>query len=97
MSRQGLVVRILGEGQWHLDEDCLGRLNELDAAVEKTVTTGDEAAFPGALAALLDGVRTDGRPVPDDELCDSDFILPPSDATLEEVRELLNDDGLIPG
>ena len=28
---------------------------------------------------------------------DSDLILPPADATLEEVRDLLSDDGLIPG
>ena len=28
---------------------------------------------------------------------DSDLILPPSDATIDEVRELLSDDGLIPG
>jgi hypothetical protein len=30
-------------------------------------------------------------------LHDSDLILPPSDSTIEEVRELLGDDGLIPG
>jgi hypothetical protein len=33
----------------------------------------------------------------DDTLQDSDLILPPSDATLDEVRQLLADDGLIPG
>jgi hypothetical protein len=34
--------------------------------------------------------------VPDDALVDSDLILPPSDASLEEVRGLLGDEGLIP-
>jgi hypothetical protein len=47
--------------------------------------------------ALLDAVRTSGNPLPDDTLEDSDLILPPADATLEEVRELLSEDGLIPG
>ena len=39
-----------------------------------------------------------GTPVPDDELPDSDLILPDADATLEEVRELLSgsDEGLVP-
>ena len=32
-----------------------------------------------------------------DSLDESDLILPPPDATIDEVRELLGDDGLIPG
>jgi hypothetical protein len=32
-----------------------------------------------------------------DALDESDLILPPPDATIDEVRELLSDDGLIPG
>ena len=42
-------------------------------------------------------VRGRGAPLPDDALEPSDLILPSPDATLEEVRELLSDDGLIPG
>ena len=53
--------------------------------------------FSQSLDALLAAVRSVGVPLPDESLVDSDLILPPSDATLEEVRELLNDDGLIPG
>ena len=92
-----MIVRILGEGQLDLPDDQLDRLNELDAHVETAVETGDEQQFTTSLAALLDGVRTAGVPLPDDSLEDSDLILPPADASLEEVRELLGDDGLIPG
>jgi hypothetical protein len=42
-------------------------------------------------------VRSAGTPLADDTLEDSDLILPPADATIDEVRELLSDDGLIPG
>ena len=72
-------------------------LNELDAAVESAVEAGDTEAFTAALAALLDGVRRAGTPLAEDSLEDSDLILPPADATIDEVRELLSDDGLIPG
>ncbi len=34
---------------------------------------------------------------PDDSLEPSELILPAPEASLEEVRELLSDDGLIPG
>lgn len=92
-----MIVRILGEGQRRLPDAEMDRLNELDAAVEAAVGAGDEAAFGPALVALLDAVRGVGEPLPDESLEDSDLILPPADATLDEVRQMLNDDGLIPG
>jgi len=92
-----VIVRILTEGQFDVPDDSLDRLNELDAAVQRSVDAADEAAFASALAALLDAVRADGKPLPVDSLEESDFVLPPADGTLDEVRALLNDDGLIPG
>jgi hypothetical protein len=90
-------VRILGEGQWTVATDQLDKLNKLDAELERAVESGDHQTFALSLAALLDAVRKAGSPLPVDSLEDSELILPPSDATLEEVRELLSDEGLIPG
>lgn len=92
-----MIVRILGEGQYDVSDGALDRLNALDAAVEAAIEAGDEAAFETALAGLLDGVRSAGVPRAVDALDESDLILPPADATIDEVRELLDDDGLIPG
>jgi hypothetical protein len=92
-----MIVRILGEGQFEVAEAELPRLNELDSAVEAEIDAGNEEAFHARLAELLDGVRAVGAPLADESLEDSDLILPPADATLDEVREMLSDDGLIPG
>jgi len=92
-----MIVRILSEGQFEVTEEQIGRLNELDDAVEAAVESGDEETFRSSLEALLSAVRSGGSPLADESLEDSDLILPPADATLEEVRELLADDGLIPG
>jgi len=92
-----MIVRILGEGQWELADEQLTALNSLDSEVEAAVEAGDEVTFANTLAALLDGVRKSGTVLAVDSLEDSDLILPPSDATLEEVRALLSDEGLIPG
>ena len=93
-----MIVRILTEGQWELSEDAVRSLNPLDDEVEKAVRTGDQSELADALHALLEQVRSSGRPVPDDELVDSDLILPGADATLEEVQELLSgsEEGLVP-
>lgn len=92
-----MIVRILGEGQWDVAEEYLGELNKLDDEVEAAVERGDEVTFSNALAALLDGVRSHGSELPLDSLEHSELILPPADASLAEVRELLGEEGLIPG
>ncbi len=92
-----MIIRILTEGQYDVADHALDRLNELDATLEAAIEAGDEAAFAAALTELLDGVRTAGVAHPPDSLDESDLILPPADATIDQVREMLNDDGLIPG
>jgi len=92
-----VIVRILGEGQYDVADSALERLNELDAAVEKAVEAGDEPAFESALTTLLEGVRTVGVAHQLDSLDESDLILPPADADIAQVRDLLGDEGLIPG
>lgn len=92
-----MIVRIMGEGQWEVSAELLEELNSLDAALESAVTQGDETSFRASLDSLLDLVRHSGQTVADEELVDSDLILPPADATIEEVQGLLGDEGLIPG
>ena len=92
-----MIVRILGEGQLDVAEEHLERLNELDSVLEQAVEAGDDAAFRSALEQLLAGVREVATAHDAESLDESDLILPPSDASIDEVRELLGDDGLIPG
>ncbi len=94
-----MIVRILGEGQWEVPDDAVASLNALDDQVEQAVTQKDEAKLTLALSELLDEVRSLGTPVPDDQLADSDLILPDVDSSLAEVEALLADssEGLIPG
>ena len=92
-----MIVRIMGEGQVKLDDAHFTELNKLDDELLAEMEGGDGAGFRRTLSTLLDAVRRLGTPLPDDALEPSDLILPSPDATLEEVRELLRDDGLIPG
>jgi len=94
-----MIVRILNEGQWQLSDEAMRGLNSFDDAVEEAVASGDQDQLTKALHALLDRIRTTGIRVPDEELEDSDLILPDADSTLEEVQQLLSEseEGLIPG
>jgi len=92
-----VIVRISGEGQFSVDDAATADLNRLDSELEAAVDRNDEAAFTAALHGLLDEVRAQGSPLPADTLEPSDLILPPQDASMNEVREMLTDEGLIPG
>ena len=91
-----MIIRILGEGQWDLDEGHLEALNVLDSALERAVESGDQDEFLTGMTGLLDAVRREGTRLEDDSLEESDLILPPADATLDEVKALMTDEGLVP-
>jgi hypothetical protein len=92
-----MIVRILGEGQLEVPAAAVEELNRLDEALESAVERGDEAAFGPALEALLSRVRQIGVTTAPDDLRPSELILPGPDATMDDVRKLLTDEGLIPG
>ena len=92
-----MIVRIAGEGQYDVDDSRLDELNQLDGAIEQALEAGDEQAFRSTLTTLLGEVRSAGTPVAEEEIVPSDLLLPHAEATLDEVRELLGEEGLIPG
>lgn len=94
-----MIVRILGEGQWRIENAVRAELNSLDDEVEEAVRADDQVRLGAALSQLHDRVRAIGVELPLDELADSDLILPETDASLAEVRALLSEsgEGLIPG
>ena len=92
-----MIVRILGEGQFRVDDGATAELNQLDADLETAVEHSDEAAFTAALTHLLAQVRAQGSPLPPDTLESSDLILPGEDSSMDDVRKMLTDEGLIPG
>ncbi|ATW48111.1 PspA-associated protein PspAA [Streptomyces xantholiticus] len=91
-----MIVRIMGEGQLEVAESHLPELNKLDDELLAEIESGDGTGFRRTLHALLEKVRDLGEPLPDDSLEPSELILPAAEATLEEVREFLGENGLIP-
>jgi hypothetical protein len=91
-----VIVRVSGEGQFELPESDVERLNELDNQAVAAVEAGDEDRFSQLWHQMLELVQSDGRELADDELVESDVILPPRDITFEEAKGDFSGDGLIP-
>lgn len=94
-----MIVRILGVGQYRLDDGDVSEVEKADDAVETAIAAKDGAAFTAALNGLVDAIQKVGDPVGDDEFVASDVIVPDRDTTLEDAAAYHDDDGegLIPG
>ena len=91
-----MIVRIAGEGQYRLEDGVGARLNELDNEAVAAVEAGDEARFQELWDQMIALVESDGSELPDEELTESDVILPPRDVTFEEAKGEFTGEGLIP-
>ena len=91
-----MIVRIATEAQYRLTESGVDRLNELDNEAVAAVDAGDEARFTELFEQMLDFVRSEGSALGDDELEESDVIIPPPDLTFAEAQAEFTGDGLIP-
>ena len=91
-----MIVRISGEGQFRLPDEDADRLNELDNRAVAAVEQGDETGFQELWSQMLELVSSDGNALPEDELVESDVILPPRDISFAEAQGEFTGEGLIP-
>ena len=91
-----MIVRVSGEGQYRLPDEDAARLNELDNRAVAAVEQGDETGFHELWSQMLVLVCDDGNALDDEELVESDVILPPRDVTFAEAKGEFTGDGLIP-
>ena len=91
-----MIARLMGEGQYRIDEALRAQLNELDERAAAAVDAQNEGALDDVLDEMWQLVQDRGERLPDDDLSTSDLIIPPSDLTLEETRQLFTEEGLVP-
>lgn len=91
-----MIVRLMGEGQFEVDDALKARLDELDDETERAVEAGDEQALQAALRALHDAVRSEGEQLDHAHLGASDAVVPPDDLSLDEARRLLAGEDVFP-
>ena len=91
-----MIIRIATEDQYEVSQSDYERVNDLDNAVVAAVEAGDEETYAKTFAQLIDFIHTNGRKLGDDELRESEVIVPPSDTSLEEARADFSGEGIIP-
>lgn len=90
-----MIIRILGEGQFRLDDKLLGELNRIDNNIVDHVQKGDEKGFRKDLDRLISTIKEQGEPVDPVDIVPSGIIVPPEDMSFEEARQVFCGPGLI--
>lgn len=97
-SKSTKIVRIMGHGQFAVDGKTLKKLNDIDNAIVRLVSTerSDDAEFKKRLTELSDIVVRNGKPIDPREIIRSDIILPSVDLSIDEAKRLFTGEGVIP-
>lgn len=91
-----MIIRIFSEGQYELPDTALPQLHELDSQAEAAIQDGDAERFGELYPQLLEHIRHAGRRLAADELVASDLMVPPPDASLDEVAKEFHGHHLLP-
>jgi hypothetical protein len=97
-SERYRIVRIMGQGQFTVDNSTLKRLNEIDDSIVQLVSKerSDDVEFKKQLTELTDIVEAKGKPLDPKEIIQSDIILPSPDLSVDEAKRLFSGEGVIP-
>ncbi|HQE98019.1 MAG TPA: hypothetical protein PKY20_07425 [Methanothrix sp.] len=92
-----MIVRILGIGQFKLDDRHIDSLNKIDNQIVEHVSKGREKEFRKDLAKIISMIQEKGEAMDPAEIVPSDIIVPPADMTLDEAKQVFSGEGLIKG
>lgn len=92
------IVRIMGQGQFTVDNITLKRLNEIDDSIVQLVSKerSDDTEFRNRLTELTTIVETKGKRLDPKEIIQSDIILPSTDLSVDEAKKLFRGEGVVP-
>ncbi len=91
-----MIIRVINEGQYEVNDDLLDDLNKLDNEIVSLLESGDETRFRDVLSEFVSMIRENGTSLDPETIVESDLIVPPEDLTLSEAAKVFSGEGLIP-
>ncbi len=91
------IVRLMNDAQYYVSEGVMKELNSLDnrlVRMLKDEITDDSVKEVIASMRIL--VKSKGKKVKDESIVASDIIIPPTDISIDEARDIFKGEGIIP-
>ena len=90
-----MIVRILGTGQFMMDDKLISKLNKIDNKIVGHVSKGDQGGFRKDIAEFISTIKKESEPLDPAEVIKSDIIVPPEDLSFEEAKRIFCGEGII--
>ncbi len=95
----GPIVRIMGQGQFRINEDTVRRINEIDDAIVQILqneSKSDDLEYRAKITEMVQTIKSKGQRLEDKELVESDIIVPDTDISIDEAKKVFQGEGIIP-
>ena len=89
------VVRVMGHGQFKVNNRIAKKINKIDNELVKIIQTHEQSEknYARRLEEVLRLVKKDGLPIDHKEIIQSNIILPSVDLSIHEAKKLLKGEG----
>ncbi len=100
MSDQKKIIRILGHGQFVIDNDTMQEVNIIDNVIVKLLENEQnddliKDEFEKQIKRLNAIVKEKGNIIGSTEIVQSDVVIPDKDITIDQARRLFKGEGII--
>ena len=104
MSRNDIIVRISGKGQFKINSEILDKINKIDNSIVDLIENYSSGAsdhkttqkdLQNKLTEMISLITSNGQPLDDKEIVTSDTIIPDSDLSIEEATKIFKGEGVI--
>jgi hypothetical protein len=95
----GAIVRIMGQGQFKINEDIVKRINEMDDTIVQILqneSKSDDQKYRAKITEIVETITSEGQKLEDKELVESDIIVPDTDISIDEAKKVFQGQGVIP-
>ena len=85
------IVRIMGKGQYKVNEETVKKINDIDNAIVQILQNADRSddrEFKTKIAHLVQIITSKGQRLDDKEIVESDIIVPDSDISIDEAKKI---------
>lgn len=89
-----MIIRIMGEGQYKVPSSLFDELNSIDNSLVTHVSNEDHEAYRRDFTELIGKIKQNGNKISDDNIVESDVIVPPEDLSFEEAKSVFLGCGL---
>ena len=104
MSTNDVIIRISGQGQFKVSPEILDKINKIDNSIvglieNISLDSSDrkltQKELQSKLTEMKNLITSNGQPINDKEIVESDVIVPDSDISIEEATKIFKEEGII--